>query len=124
MGWNRTRDWIIELAAPDISLETAPLSLKSPKSRLQEHTQRSTGGRPAYRVLEATGPDHEKQFRIEVAVDGIVLGVGAGPSRRIAETAAAAEALEALRGRLALGGPARRAARRRATVAATAESRT
>ena len=124
VGWNRTRDWIIELAAPDISLETATLSLKSPKSRLQEHTQRSTGGRPAYRVLEATGPDHEKQFRIEVAIDGVVLGVGAGPSRRIAETAAAAEALEALRGRLALGASSRRTARRRAAVAETAESRT
>ena len=103
LGWPRTRDWIVALAEPDISLEPAPLSLKSPKSRLQEHTQRSTGGRPAYRVLEASGPDHEKHFRVEVAVDGVVLGAGAGPSRRIAETAAAAEALERLRRRLAEG---------------------
>ena len=99
LGWPETRDWIIALAEPDISLDTAPLSLKSPKSRLQEHTQRTSGGRPAYRVLEATGPDHEKHFRVEVAVDGVVLGAGAGPSRRTAETAAAAEALEALRRR-------------------------
>jgi ribonuclease-3 len=97
LGWEPTRDWIIGLADPDIVLETAPLALKSPKSRLQEHTQRTTGGRPAYRVLEASGPDHEKEFRVEVAVDGAVLGSGAGPSRRAAETAAAAEALEALR---------------------------
>jgi ribonuclease-3 len=99
IGWPPTRDWIVELAGPDIILETAPLALKSPKSRLQEHTQRSTGGRPAYRVLEATGPDHEKHFRVEVAVEGIVLGAGSGPSRRTAETAAATEALEALRRR-------------------------
>ena len=77
---------------------TAPVTtLKSPKSRLQEHTQRSTGDRPVYHLLEASGPDHEKHFRIEVAVDGRVLGAGEGPSRRLAETAAAAEALEVIR---------------------------
>src|SRR6185503_8371178 len=70
---------------------------KSPKSRLQEHTQRTTGERPVYHLLEAVGPDHEKQFRIEVLVNGRVLGTGEGPSRRIAETSAAAQALDALR---------------------------
>ena len=58
------------------------LSLKSPKSRLQEYTQRRSGERPDYRLVEATGPDHEKSFRIEVWVDGELLGVGEGPSRR------------------------------------------
>jgi ribonuclease-3 len=99
IGFVKTRDWIVKVAEPDISAETAPLSLKSPKSRLQEHTQRSTGGRPSYRVLEATGPDHEKHFTVEVAVDGVVLGAGSGLSRRIAETEAAAQALEALKRR-------------------------
>jgi len=35
--------------------------------------------------------------RIEVWVDGDLLGVGEGPSRRTAETAAAAQAMERLR---------------------------
>jgi ribonuclease-3 len=52
-----------------------------------------------YRVLDALGPDHDKLFRIEVMVEGEVMGRGEGPSRRIAETAAAAEALETLRAR-------------------------
>ena len=51
----------------------------------------------ATRVIDATGPDHERTFEIEVEVDGRVLGAGRGPSRRIAETAAALMALEALR---------------------------
>ena len=97
LGWDRTRDWLAELAAPEIHLDTPITSLKSPKSRLQEFTQRLTGRRPAYRVVDAVGPDHEKLFRIEVSVDEEVLGAGVGPSRRQAETAAAAEALEALR---------------------------
>ena len=97
LGWEAARDWIHALAAEELSADSALTTLKSPKSRLQEHTQRTTGERPVYRLLEAVGPDHEKQFRIEVVVDGRSLGVGHGLSRRIAETSAAAEALETIR---------------------------
>ncbi len=99
LGWTATRDWIVGLAAPEIALNTPVGTLKSPKSRLQEYTQRVTGGRPIYHLLDAVGPDHEKLFRIEVVVDGEVLGLGQGPSRREAETAAAAGALEVLKAR-------------------------
>ena len=96
-GWEPVRDLIVRLAAPELELESPVTSLKSPKSRLQEHTQRATGDRPQYRLLDASGPDHEKTFRIEVLVEGRIVGVGEGPSRRVAETAAAAVALETLR---------------------------
>jgi ribonuclease-3 len=99
LGWGATRDWLVALAAPEIALDAPINLLKSPKSRLQEYTQRATGGRPVYRLLDATGPDHDKLFRIEVSVDDDVLGRGEGPSRRAAETAAAGEALETLRRR-------------------------
>jgi ribonuclease-3 len=97
LGWQAVRDWLLALAAEELSADEALTTLKSPKSRLQEHTQRTTGERPLYRLLEAAGPDHEKQFRIEVVVDGRTIGIGHGPSRRIAETAAAAEALDVIR---------------------------
>ena len=97
IGYDLVRDWLVGLASPELELEAPILSLKSPKSRLQEFTQRRTGARPEYVLLEATGPDHEKSFRIEVWVDGEILGVGEGASRRIAETAAAAQAIERLR---------------------------
>jgi ribonuclease-3 len=97
LGWDAARDWIRAHAEEEIAADLALTTLKSPKSRLQEHTQRTTGDRPVYHLLEAVGPDHEKQFRIEVLVDGRVLGTGEGPSRRIAETSAAAQALDALR---------------------------
>jgi ribonuclease III len=99
LGWSATRDWLMRVAAPELGADAPIGTLKSPKSRLQEWTQRRTGGRPQYRVLEAVGPDHEKMFTIEVRVDGEVLGQGAGPSRRTAETAAAARALDTLRAR-------------------------
>jgi ribonuclease III len=96
LGYPATRDWLLRLAAPELASDASIMTLKSPKSRLQEYTQRTSGERPQYRVLAATGPDHEKTFRIEVTVGGRVLGSGTGSSRRIAETAAASQALEAL----------------------------
>jgi ribonuclease III len=97
LGFERAATFVTDLASLEI-LSDRPLgSLKSPKSRLQEYTQRLTGERPQYRLIDAVGPDHDKVFRVEVAVGGQVIGVGLGHSRRIAETAAAAKAIETLR---------------------------
>ncbi|MBI2776092.1 MAG: ribonuclease III [Chloroflexi bacterium] len=95
-GWEPARSWVVSVAGPEIRAALSVSALKSPKSQLQELTQRAARGRPEYRILEAAGPDHEKVFRIEVVVDGRPLGAGVGPSRRIAETSAAAEALIAI----------------------------
>lgn len=103
LGFGPTQEWIVALADPELSAEAPIGALKSPKSRLQEVTQRTTGDRPSYRLVDATGPDHEKSFRIEVWIDGELLGRGEGPSRRAAETAAAAQALDGMRS--ADGGP-------------------
>jgi len=97
LGFEPVRDWLIGLADTELAAEAPIGALKSPKSRLQEFTQRQTGERPTYRVTATTGPDHERSFRIEVWVDGDLLGVGEGPSRRTAETAAAAQAIDRLR---------------------------
>ncbi len=97
LGWDAVRGWLTGLAAPELSSDAPPAALKSPKSRLQEYTQRRTGARPDYRVLDMAGPDHERTYRVEVWVEGEVLGAGEGPSRRIAETAAATQALDRLR---------------------------
>ena len=82
------------LANPEIAEDQAPSALKSPKSRLQELTQRSGHGRPVYDVVEASGPDHRRQFVVTVSVDGQVRGQGEGASRQAAETAAAARAID------------------------------
>jgi len=105
LGWDATSEWLVRVAAPEIDAALAPIALKSPKSRLQEETQRASGARPDYRLLEAVGPDHEKVFRVEVAVGDEILGMGVGPSRRQAESAAAAEAVAVLTARAAEAGP-------------------
>ncbi len=107
IGYPATKAWLVELAAPEIEADIPLGRLKSPKSRLQELTQRVHGTRPGYRLVEASGPDHERTFVVEVAVDERIAGRGVGPSRRIAETAAAAEALEILQREAEAGGPVR-----------------
>jgi ribonuclease-3 len=97
LGYGAASGFVTTLAAPELTSDRPLGALKSPKSRLQEYTQRLSGERPQYRLLDAVGPDHAKTFRIEVAVGGHVIGVGEGRSRRVAETEAAAHAIELLR---------------------------
>jgi ribonuclease-3 len=95
-GWEAVRTWLRALAEPELTADAPPGSLKSPKSRLQELTQRSSGERPQYHLADVSGPDHEKRFVVEVTVRGRIAGTGSGGSRRRAETVAAAAALETL----------------------------
>jgi ribonuclease III len=97
LGYGPASEFVTSLAAPELTSDRSLGSLKSPKSRLQEFTQRLSGDRPQYRLVDAVGPDHDKMFRVEVAVAGRVIGVGHGHSRRVAETEAAARAIETLR---------------------------
>jgi len=97
LGFGAASEFVTALAAPELTSDRPLGALKSPKSRLQEYTQRISGERPQYRLLDAVGPDHDKVFRVEVAVGGRVVGIGEGHSRRVAETEAAARGIEALR---------------------------
>ncbi len=66
------------------------------KALLQERTQAKHKQLPAYQVVEASGPDHDKDFIVEVALGDVVLGRGSGKSKRAAEMEAARSALEKL----------------------------
>ena len=57
LGFEVARDWITTIAEPELASDAAIGSLKSPKSRLQEHTQRLAGERPAYRLVDVSGPE-------------------------------------------------------------------
>lgn len=66
------------------------------KSQLQELIQAKEQQTPAYYVVKAKGPDHDRRFTVEVRVGDTVLGKGAGKSKKAAETDAARSALERL----------------------------
>jgi hypothetical protein len=64
------------------------------KSLLQEHVQSKRLSHPVYRVHAEEGPEHEKEFLVEVVVRNEVWGTGRGKSKKDAEQAAARAALE------------------------------
>ena len=50
-----------------------------------------------YKLVEATGPDHDKWFKMSVYADNRLLGTGAGKSKKEAEQEAAKQALESMK---------------------------
>jgi ribonuclease III len=66
------------------------------KSALQELLQSREEPLPEYRLVGTIGPDHRKQFQVEVALRGESIAEGTGPSKKEAEQDAARTALEKL----------------------------
>jgi len=69
---------------------------KDPKSLLQEWAQAHGLGTPVYRTVSATGPDHAKEFKVEVYIQNENYGSGAGNSKQAAAKLAAQEALASI----------------------------
>ncbi len=76
--------------------EVGHLGARDPKSALQERVQAAGEAAPRYRVVASLGPAHDPTFEVEVFVGEAVLARGTGKSKRTAERAAAARALDAL----------------------------
>jgi ribonuclease III len=70
--------------------------IQDPKSRLQEWAQAEKMGTPQYVTISAKGPDHAKEFEVEVRIQGTTYGRGYGTSKGVAARIAAQTALEAL----------------------------
>lgn len=66
------------------------------KSRLQEWAQVYKGENPQYITISVSGPDHAKEFEVEVHISSKVYGQGIGHKKQEAEKNAAKEALKKL----------------------------
>ena len=63
------------------------------KSTLLEYAQGRALGIPRYTVVREDGPEHDRRFTVEVFVGSQSFGMGSGRSKKDAEQAAAAQAL-------------------------------
>ena len=68
------------------------------KTALQEKVQQKKNQVLSYHLVGEEGPDHDKRFRVEVQLNGTVVGTGTGTSKKRAEQDAARVALEDLFG--------------------------
>ena len=86
-------EFVMDFAKP--KAETAVLSdrIKDYKSYLQQLVQNSPGDKLDYRLAGESGPDHKKEFTVQVYLNSNCIGRGVGSSKRDAEQAAAKEAL-------------------------------
>ena len=66
------------------------------KTQLQEVAQALGWDLPEYRLTARLGPDHNKVFVVECWLAGELGGRGEGPSKKVAEQRAAADALAKL----------------------------
>lgn len=66
------------------------------KTQLQELVQQKRNQVLTYLLAGESGPDHDKQFDVQVALNGTVVGSGRGSSKKRAEQDAARNAIAAL----------------------------
>ncbi len=66
------------------------------KTQLQELVQQKKNQVLSYVLVGESGPDHDKQFTVEVSLNGAVVGQGTGSSKKRAEQQAACAAIERL----------------------------
>ncbi len=96
-GFEVTRDLVLRILHDELEA-TATAPRKSAKSLLQERAQAEKLALPVYRVVEERGPEHRRDFVVEVEAAGRVAR-GEGASKREAEEEAAAKLLEEVEGR-------------------------
>lgn len=95
-GYEEAQKFVKETLLPIFEEEVKSGPPKDAKSNLQEIAQNLTKQAPKYKILETKGPDHAKEFKVGVFIQGELKGEGMGSSKQVAEEAAATEALKNL----------------------------
>ncbi|MBI2909247.1 MAG: ribonuclease III [Chloroflexi bacterium] len=95
-GFSECRDFTLRLMVKDIAGMLDQASVEDPKSRLQELSQERWQVAPTYRTISESGPDHAKEFTVEVLVGETALGQGSARTKQAAAKKAARVALQHL----------------------------
>jgi ribonuclease-3 len=96
-GVVKVADIIINLFITEIKMAEETFSTVDYKTDFQEYVQKNKLGTLFYKVIEESGPDHDKEFVTAVMIDYQIWGVGRGKSKKISEQNAAIEAFEKIR---------------------------
>ena len=93
-GMEAVQKFISEWILVDIEEILRTGSHRDAKSEFQELSQGTLGHTPHYEVLLEEGKDHEKKFEMGAYINEHLVGKGIGGSKKEAQTAAAADALD------------------------------
>ena len=93
-GMNAAKQFIQKYILVDVPVKK--LHNVDYKTGLQELVQQKKNQVLTYTLVGESGPDHDKHFEVEVCLNGKVVGLGSGSSKKRAEQDAARVAMEAL----------------------------
>lgn len=93
-GYAKCRDFIMKNVIVELPEIIKNKLYMDPKSHFQEKSQEVTGITPSYRVLEETGPDHDKKFIVGVYLEKDLIAKGHGCSKQEAQRNAAEKGLK------------------------------
>ena len=88
--------WLLRLMKDELKAAAQKKSFGDYKTMLQERTQKGKSGKVSYRIIDESGPDHDKSFVCQVVIDGKKIADGTGKTKKEAEQQAARIALEKL----------------------------
>lgn len=95
-GIETARTILADTLFPKISVDDSSHGMDY-KTNLQELLQQDGVVQIEYRVVETSGPDHARVFKVAVYVDEKLFGLGNGSSKKRAEQSAAKEAFAKLK---------------------------
>ena len=99
-GFNEAKSFILDHLKPFFKkIDVDKFFINNYKSALQEYFQKESLPAPNYKMITTTGPDHRKQFTVEVFLRKSSLAKATGSSIKEAEQKAAQKALKSLLGR-------------------------
>jgi len=93
-GWDAVDKFISERLITKLPYIIEHKLYLDPKSKFQEAAQEKVGITPNYKVLEESGPDHDKHFKIGVFLNKEQIAIGEGGSKQEAQVEAAKRALK------------------------------
>lgn len=93
LGMEAARALILDCLGGQIEAGKLMVADRDFKTAVQELIQAKHHTTPTYRVVDASGPDHQKEFTVELQVGGEAISAGKGRSKKVAERAAAQAAL-------------------------------
>ena len=93
-GFDAVKKVVLSAAESEIKRIIEAPEEKNPKGQLQELLQAIKPVSPVYELVAESGPDHAKQFQVNVIWDNRVLAEGIGKNKKEAEAAAALSAIK------------------------------
>lgn len=95
-GFDSVRNFLVKKFRGKIEkLKNSPHKIDF-KSRFQEFALESTSKLPEYRILDETGPNHDKKFKVGLYMLNEMVSVGSGKTKKEAQQNAARIALDNL----------------------------